>query len=94
MSMSRDAAEAFAIQVFTWLAEDSDRIGTFLGWSGESPDSLRQRLSDSSLLLAVIEYLMLDEALLKEACQDLEMPFETPMQARAALPGGEQMHWT
>ncbi len=92
--MSRDTAEGFAIQVFTWLAEDSERLGIFLGWSGETPDSLRQRLSDPTLLLAVIEFLMLDEAMLIAACQDLNVPFETPMQARGALPGGEQMHWT
>ncbi|GAB4264300.1 MAG: DUF3572 domain-containing protein [Pararhodobacter sp.] len=94
MTMTRDSAEAFAAQVLGWLAEDNGRIGAFLGWSGESPASLRTRLSDPGLLLAVIEFLMLDEAMLLEACAALEVRPETPMQARAALPGGETVHWT
>jgi len=94
MTLSRDAAEAFAIQVVSWLAEDNARIGSFLAWSGESPDSLRARLADPGLLLAVIEFLMLDEAMLLDACQSLDVSPETPMQARAALPGGADVHWT
>lgn len=94
MSLSQSAAESLALQVFAWLAEDNARIGAFLGWSGESPASLRDRLQDTSFLLAVIEFLMLDEAMLMEACQSLEISPEIPMQARAALPGGADMHWT
>ena len=94
MSMSRTAAEDFSIQVFGWLADDHARIGAFLGWSGESPASLRDRMEDPTLLLALIEFLMLDESMLIEACQALETSPETPMQARAALPGGNEVHWT
>ncbi|MCL4675506.1 MAG: DUF3572 family protein [Pararhodobacter sp.] len=94
MTLSRAAADAFAIEVFTWLAEDNARIGAFLGWSGETPDSLRRRLDDPALLLAVIDFLMLNETMLLDACQDLDYPSETPMQARAALPGGDDVHWT
>lgn len=94
MSLTRAAAETFAVQVFVWIAGDDDRIGSFLGWSGESPDSLRNRLTDPALLLAVIEFLMMDEAMLLDACQALDVPPETPMRARQALPGGDDMHWT
>lgn len=94
MSMTRAAAEGFATQVLAWLAEDHGRIGAFLGWSGESPDGLRARLADPALLLAVLEFLMLDDSMVIEACQALDYPPETPMQARQALPGGETIHWT
>lgn len=94
MGLSRDAAEGFAIRVVGWLAEDNARIGSFLAWSGESPASLRARLDDPGVLLAVIEFLMLDEAMLLDACQALDVPPQTPMEARAALPGGAEMHWT
>lgn len=92
--MSQEAAEAFAASVLAWLAEDHARIGAFLGWSGESPANLRVRLSDPGLLLAVIDFLMADEALLLDACAALEVSPETPGRARAALPGGADMHWT
>jgi hypothetical protein len=37
---------------------------------------------------------MSDEALLLECCSALDLPPETPEQARSALPGGAQVHWT
>lgn len=94
MSMTQAAAEDFAVQVFAWLADDNAHLGAFLNWSGESPASLRQRLQDPALLLAVIEFLMTDEALLIAACQALETSPETPLKARSALPGGTDVHWT
>ncbi len=92
--MNQQSAEIFAARVLDWLAHEPARIGAFLGWSGENPGSLRGRLNDPGLLLAVIEFLMADESLLIEACRALDCPPETPMQARAALPGGADMHWT
>lgn len=92
--MQRESAELFAARALAWLAEDHARIGAFLGWSGESPDSLRGRLRDPGLLLAVIDFLMTDEALLIEACAALDVPPETPGRARAALLGGDEVHWT
>lgn len=93
-AMTREGAETLAARVLAWLAEDHARIGGFLDWSGESPASLRARLDDPGLLLAVLDYLLLDEALLIEACAALDLPPETPMRAKAALPGGADFHWT
>ena len=92
--MSRGAAEDFAARVLEWLAQDADRIGPFLAWSGESPAGLRSRLADPGLWLAILDFLLLDEQLLLAACVDLGVPPQTPMQARAALPGGDEIHWT
>ena len=94
MSMARPAAEDFAARVLVWMAQDPERIGPFLAWSGESPAGLRTRLRDPTLWLAVVEFLLLDENLLLAACADLGVPPQTPMQARAALPGGKDIHWT
>lgn len=94
MALSRLDAEAFAAEVLVWLTEDGDRFAGFLGWSGESPATLSARIRDPDLLLAVIEFLMHDEAQLIAACTALNVPPETPMRARAALPGGADMHWT
>lgn len=94
MALSRNAAEDFAVRVFGWLAEDPDRIGAFLAWSGESPARLRGRLDDPGLWLAILDFLLLDEAQLLAACADLGVAPETPLHARAALPGGDDIHWT
>lgn len=94
MAMTRQSAETFAAQVLAWLADDNARITGFLSWSGESPSTLAGRLTDPGFLLAVIEFLMTDEALLIDACAALGYPPETPLQARSALPGGADFHWT
>lgn len=94
MALSRSAAEDFATRVLGWLARDADHIGAFLAWSGESPAGLRARLDDSGLWLAVIDFLLLDEVLLLAACAELDETPQTPLLARAALPGGADIHWT
>jgi len=37
---------------------------------------------------------MMDDAWVMGFCDAVGLPYEAPMQARAALPGGEQVHWT
>lgn len=92
--MTRDAAETFAARVLAWLAADPERLGVFLAWSGQSPSGMAARIADPGVLLAAVDFLMLDEAQLIEACAALGVPPETPMRARAALPGGDDPHWT
>lgn len=94
MSRDRLSAEAFAARVLAWLAEDAARIDIFLAWSGETPDSLGQRVNDPAILLATLDFLVLDEAMLMAACRDLGEDFTRPMQARAQIPGGDAPHWT
>ena len=92
--MKRMQAEFFAAEVLGWLAEDHARIGAFLGMTGMAPADLRRAAGDSELLLAVVDFLMADEALLLDCCRSLDVPATTPAAARAALPGSEQVHWT
>jgi len=97
MAMTRARAELLAVQVLGWLAEDHARIAAFLAASGTAPDSLRARAQDPedpSFLLALIEFVMADEAMLLDCCAALEIAPEMPGAARAALPGGAQVHWT
>lgn len=94
MTMSQPAAELLAARILDWLAQDPARIGAFLAASGTDPASLRPRAQDPAFLLAVIDFLMADEALLLDCCAALGLPPETPGQALAALPGGAQVHWT
>jgi len=92
--MNRASAELFAARVLDWLAADHARIGSFLTASGLAPNDLRAAADAPDFLLAVLDFLMGDEALLLDCCNDLALPATTPAAARAALPGGEQVHWT
>ena len=92
--MSPAAAEVFSARVLGWLAADPGRIGAFLGASGLSPADVPALAGDAGFLLAVLDHLMADEGLLLACCADLDVPPQTPGAARAALPGGAEVHWT
>ncbi|MEO0693940.1 MAG: DUF3572 family protein, partial [Pseudomonadota bacterium] len=43
---------------------------------------------------SVLDFLMMDDAWVMAACDSMGAAYETPMQARMALPGGADRHWT
>ncbi|KPQ08175.1 MAG: Protein of unknown function (DUF3572) [Rhodobacteraceae bacterium HLUCCA12] len=94
MAMNQANAEFLAVRILGWLAEDHARIGAFLAASGTAPGMLRARASDPDFLLAVIEFLMADEAMMLDCCAALEIAPHDPAEARAHLPGGATVHWT
>jgi hypothetical protein len=77
-----------------WLADDHARIGAFLAATGMTPADLRNAAGEAGFLLAVIDFLMADEALLLDCCARSTSRPRPPAAARAALPGGEEVHWT
>ena len=92
--MGRDRAEGVAVQALGWIAGREEALGAFLGAAGCAPEDLRIRAAEPEFLGFVLDFLLQDEAALMEFCDDAHLPYEAPMQARAALPGGAQPHWT
>lgn len=94
MSFTRESAEVIGLQALAWLGANDDLLPSFLGATGASEDDLRARAGDAEFLGAVLDFLMMDDAWVMAFCDQISMPYERIMQARAALPGGEQVHWT
>ena len=94
MSYTQDSAETLALQALAWLAANDDLLPVFLGSTGASEVDLTKQASDPIFLGAVLDFLMMDDAWVIGFCDHLSIPYERIMQARAALPGGEQVHWT
>tara|TARA_R110002072_G_scaffold9828_1_gene47010 strand:- start:198 stop:482 length:285 start_codon:yes stop_codon:yes gene_type:complete len=94
MTYTRDSAETLALQALGWLASNDDLLPTFLASTGASEGDLRERAVDPLFLGAVLDFLMMDDAWVIAFCDALSVPYERIMQARAALPGGEQVNWT
>ncbi len=92
--MTRDHAETIALSALAWMASREGVLEGFLGASGASADELRERLADSGFLVALLDHLMGDDALVIGFCDHEGVPYDTPMRARGALPGGEIVHWT
>lgn len=87
-NMTSEAAEGIAAQAVLFLAEDSGRLGRFLADTGLDPGSLRAGLRDSTILVAVVGYLMADESALLAFAANSGIHPEDVAKAEAALGGG------
>lgn len=94
MSQSQETAETVAAQALAWLAADPDLFGVFLGTSGASQDDVKALLQDPGFLGSVLDFILMDDAWVVAFCDANTLAYDAPMRARAALPGGEQVHWT
>jgi len=92
--LSQEAAETFALKALGWLAANEELMPVFLGATGASTDDLRDQASDPAFLGAVLDFIMMDDAWVIDFCDSVQSPYDRIMQARQALPGGEQVNWT
>lgn len=65
-----------------------------MGSSGVSQDDLRSGAGDPAFLGAVLEFLLMNDEWVIDCCTALGVAGTALAEARAALPGGEQVHWT
>jgi len=93
-ALSKEAAEVFALGVLGWLVGNDDLRDVFLGATGASEADLRARAGDPDFLISVLDFLMMDDAWVMGCCDTLGASYETPMQAKYALPGGADVSWT
>jgi hypothetical protein len=94
MSFSRHKAEIIGMQAIAWLASNDELFPIFAGASGAGIDDVKERLQDPEFQGSVLDFLLMDDAWVTAFCDTEGLPYDTLMQARAALPGGEQVHWT
>jgi hypothetical protein len=93
--MSRqDSAETIALQALAWLAGNDDLLPVFLGSTGASVGDLAAGAARPEFLGSVLDFLLMDDAWIIAFCDAQGLAYQAPMQARAALPGGEMVHWT
>lgn len=94
MSQSSLAAAEIGEKALIWLAGNSELLPVFLGASGASVDDIRAQHSDPAFLGSVLDFIVMDDAWVMAFCDAQNLPYDAPMRARAALPGGEAVHWT
>ncbi|MEO0912618.1 MAG: DUF3572 domain-containing protein [Pseudomonadota bacterium] len=94
MTVSPEAAEGLAVRALLWLSGDPERMAGFLGATGANAADLRGEARDPAFLGAVLDYVLAaDESVLDFAAAEGLRP-EMVAEARAALPGGADPHWT
>lgn len=90
----QEIAETLALQALAWIAGNDEMRPLFLGASGASAADLAKGATDPAFLAAVLDFLLLDDAWIVAFCDAAGLRYDAPMQARAALPGGEAANWT
>lgn len=94
MVAEQDRAEMVALQALGWMAGNDAVLEAFLGATGASVGDLRDGAGDPAFLGALLDFIMMDDVWVVSFCDSAGLAYDAPMRARAALPGGAQMHWT
>jgi hypothetical protein len=94
MKNKQESAEIVALKALEWLAANDDLFPVFLGATGASVSDLAKSAQDVAFLASVLDFLVMDDQWVIGFCDDAGLSYEAPMQARAGLPGGADMHWT
>lgn len=90
----QENAETIALQALGWLVGNEDLLPVFLGATGASVGDLASSAKQPAFLGSVLDFLVMDDAWVMAFCDAVNLPYHAPMQACAALPGGEQVNWT
>ncbi|MEM6375317.1 MAG: DUF3572 domain-containing protein [Pseudomonadota bacterium] len=94
MDPEREKAETLALTALGWLAGREDLLDVFMGATGSSASDLRNRAAEPEFLAAVLDFLLMDDAWVLAFSDESGVATGALVQARQALPGGEQTHWT
>lgn len=94
MTLSRDGAEQIALKGMVWLAGNDDLLPVFMGSTGVDESAFRYGVGNAEFQASVLDFILMDDAWVIAFCDSAAIPYDRLMQARAALPGGEQVHWT
>lgn len=92
--MQQEDAETLARDVLLWLAGQEDLLLVFVNSTGGDAETVRNGMEDPYFLAAVLDFLMMDDAWVVACCDSIGVPYDRPARARAALPGGAELHWT
>jgi hypothetical protein len=87
-SLTRQAAEALAIQVLSFIAGEPERLARFFAATGIAVAEIRTASSEPGFLAGVLEYLAGDERLLTEFAADAAADPADIGRALAALGAG------
>lgn len=94
MARTRDSAETVGLKCLAWLIGNEDLLPVFMNATGAGEADLRAGAQDPAFLASVLDFVLMDDAWVQAFCSAEGLPFDAPMRARVALPGGAEVHWT
>ena len=92
--MTSQDAEIYALKVTNWLISNQDLLSVFMSSTGVSEATIRNNFHDRVFLVAVLDFVLLDDNWVIAACDAMQLEPEAMQTARLLLPGGERVNWT
>ncbi len=92
--MQRDRAETIGLQALAHVAGQDELMAAFLAATGADLAEIRGKAADPLFLGAVLDFLLQDDRWVIGFAEAAGLHPADPGLARAALPGGQQPHWT
>ena len=92
--MTIEEAEIYALKATDWLISQQDLLEVFMGSTGVSEITIKSEFHDGVFLAAVLDFLLLDDNWVIDACQAIGLEPEAMAVVRQLLPGGEKVNWT
>lgn len=89
-----ESAEVLGLQVLSWVLAEPEVLSGFLAATGASPGDLAALAREPAFLAALIDHLLQEDARVLACAAALNLPPTALVQARQALPGGNDPHWT
>ena len=92
--MTEEMAETVALQALAWLVADQELVDVFLGSTGASIEDLRSNAGSRETSMAVLDFLVMNDAWVEAVSLANSWGPETVLAARAVLLGEAGMQWT
>ena len=92
--MTSNDAEIYALKAANWLLSNQELLDLFMGSTGVSENTIKSDIQNTVFLVAVLDFLLLDDKWVIEACDAMKLQPELMQTARLFLPGGDQVNWT
>jgi hypothetical protein len=87
LAVTVELAEVTALRALGFLVADEDRLAGFLAASGTDDASLRAQAGSRDLAMAVLDFMLSDEALLLEFCDHESIDPRNMLRMRHILDG-------
>lgn len=87
-AMDEDAAATLALQALAFLADSGDCLERFARVTGCDRAVIRDLANEADFLASVLDFLLANERLVTEFCQNTSIPAASVHTARRMLAGG------
>ena len=89
MKLSLSQAEVLALQALGYIASDGELLPRFLAVTGMDADGLRAAAGETGTLIAVIDFIMFDDASVRGFAEHAEIEPKVVARIRFLLAGPE-----